>query len=96
MSHFMEIQQWNKILAAYMHHFQMEAKKCDFNSDTAAIHIFIMGLQDAHNITANVYKKDPQALLEVIKLVEKLTMAEQVTATLPPPLVNIMSNNDVL
>ena len=38
--------------------------------------------------------KDPQTLSEVIKLVEKLDMAQQVTATLVTPMVNLMTNND--
>ena len=64
---FMEIPQSdNEILAAYVHCFKMEAKKFDFNSDTATIYILTKGLWDAHNITAKVYEKDPQTLLEVI------------------------------
>ena len=45
-------------LAAYVHHFKTEAKRCDFNSDTTAIHIFVNGLCDAHNIMAKINEKD--------------------------------------
>ena len=41
----MEIQQRdNKTLAAYGHWFEAEAKRCDFNSDTTAICIFVKDL----------------------------------------------------
>ena len=91
----MEIQQRdNKTLAACVHHFKMEAKRCDFKSNTTTICIFVKDLWDAHNIIAKVYEKDSQTLLEVIKLVEKLNMAQHVTATLSSPTVNMMSNDD--
>ena len=61
-------------LAAYVHYFKTEAKRYDFNSYTVAIHFFIKGLWDAHNITGKMYSKDPQTSSEVIKLV-KLNMA---------------------
>ena len=49
----MEIQQEdNETLAAYVHQFKTEAKRCSFNSNSAAIHIFINGLWDADNTTA--------------------------------------------
>ena len=74
----METQQRDsETLAVYVHCFKMEAK-----SATAAICIFIKGLWDAHNIAAKTYEKDPQTLFEVIKLVEKVNTAQQVTATL--------------
>ena len=57
------IQRNNETLAAYVHHFKTEAKRCDFNSDTGAMHIFVKGLQDAHNIMAEIYDKDPQTLI---------------------------------
>ena len=68
---------------------------CDFNSDTAPMHIFVKGFWDAHTIAAKIYEKDSQTLLEVIKLVEKLNTAQQVTATLIPPTVNMMPNDDI-
>ena len=59
---FMKIQQrGNETLAGYVLHFKMEAKRCDFNSDTIAILIFIEGLWDAHSIRAKVYEKDPNS-----------------------------------
>ena len=72
----------------------METKRSNFNGATTAIHIIIKDLWNAHSITAKVYEKDPQALSEVIKLVVKLKTAQQVTATLSLPMVNMMSNND--
>ena len=70
----MEIQQKaNETLAAYIHHFKMEVKRCNFNDDTSAIHIFIKGLRNAHNITEKVYKKAPQNLSEVINWWRNIT-----------------------
>ena len=71
----------------------MEAKRCSSNSNIAAIHIFIKGLWDAHNTTVKIYEKDPQTLLEVIKLVKNFNAAQQVMATLTST-VNMMSNED--
>ena len=51
-------------------------------------------LLSVSGITANIYEKDPQPLLEVIKLLEKLNVAQQVTATLTSPTVNMMLNDD--
>ena len=77
MLHFMEIQQReNETLAAYIHQFKTEVKRCDFNSDTTTICIFVQGLWDAHNIAAKIYEKEPQTLLEVIKLEEKFNVAQ--------------------
>ena len=73
----MEIQQSNnKTLAAYVHYFKPEAMGCSFNSDSAAIFMFIKGLQNAHSIAAKMYKKDPHTLLEVIKLVKKFNAGQ--------------------
>ena len=88
MSCFMKIQQrGNETLAGYVHHFKMQAKRCDFNIDTADILIFIEGLWDAHTITAKVYEKDPKPKTssEVFKLVESLNTAPYVMATLSLP-----------
>ena len=91
----MEIQQRdNETLAADVHHFKTEAMRCDFNSDTAAIPIFVKGLWDVQNIAAKIFEKDPHTLLEVIKLVEKLNAVQQVTTILAPTSVNMMSNDD--
>ena len=81
-------------LAAYVHHFIMKAKRDALNCDTTVICILVKGLWDAHKITANVYKKGCQNLLEVIKLVERLNIVQQVTVTLSPTTVNMMSNDD--
>ena len=80
MSCFMEVQQRdNETLAAYVHCFKAEGNRCDFDSDTTAIHNSVKGLWDMYNITTKIYEKDPQTLSEVIKLVEKLNVAQQVT-----------------
>ena len=82
----MEIRQKeNETLAAYIYHFKIEAKRCDFNNGTAAIHIFVKGLKDKHNIAGKICKKDLKTLSEEIRLVEKFNTAQQVTATLLPP-----------
>ena len=91
----MEIQQKeNETLAAYVHHFKMEAKRCDFNNDTATMCTFIKGLWDAHRVAAKLYEKDHQTLSEAIKLAVKLNIVQQITATFSSPTVNMMSNND--
>ena len=39
---FMDIQQWEKqSLAAYIHRFKMEAKRCNFTNNAATIRIFV-------------------------------------------------------
>ena len=91
----MEIQQRdNETLAAYAHWFKTEVKRCSFNSDAAAIHIFIKGLWYAHKTAAKIYKKDPQTLLEVTMLVEKFNAAQQVRDSPTSSTVNMMSNDD--
>ena len=82
----MEIQcRDNETLAAYVYCFEIEAQRCNFNSDTSAICIFVKGLLDAHNITLKIYEMDPQNLSGAIKLVEKCNVAQQPTATLTFP-----------
>ena len=50
-SHFMEIQQKEKeSLAAYIHHFKTEAKKCNFTNNTATNRIFVKGLKNDHTL----------------------------------------------
>ena len=57
----MEIQQRDsETLAAFVHWFKTEAKRCDFNSDTVTIHIFVKGLWNVHNTAAKIYEKDPR------------------------------------
>ena len=93
-SHFMDIQQKDKeSLAAYIHRFKREAKRCNFTNNAATIRIFVKGLMNAHTLAANVYKKGPQSLADAISEVEKLQAAQQLTASLlPSSTVNVMSN----
>ena len=79
----MEIQQKDKVsLAAYIHCFKREASSCKFNNDAATIRIFIKGLKNATTLATRVYEKGPQSLADAIKEVEKLQVAQQLTATL--------------
>ena len=94
-SDYMEIQQKdNETLAAYIHHFKTAAMQCTFDNDTAAIHSFVKELQDAHTTAAKIYEKEAQTLSEVIRLVEKLNAAQQLTAMLTPTMASMMSNDD--
>ena len=90
----MDIQQKDKeSLAAYIHRFRREAKRCNFTSNAAMIRIFVKGLKNAHTLAAHVYEKGPQTLADAISEVEKLQAAQQLTATLlPSSTVNVMSN----
>ena len=52
MSCFMEIKQKEKeSLAAYIHHFKTEAKRCNFTNNTAIITIFVKGLKNTHTLS---------------------------------------------
>ena len=52
-SHFMEIQLKEKeSLAAYIHHFKREAKRCNFTNNAATIRTFLKGLKNAHTAAA--------------------------------------------
>ena len=92
----MEIQQKDKeSLAAYIHRFKREAKRCNFTNNAATIQIFIKGLKNAHTLAAWVYEKGPQTLPDAISEVEKLQAAQQLTTTLlPSSTVNVMSSED--
>ena len=92
----MEIQQKDKeSLAAYIHRFKGEAKRCNFTNNAATIFIFTKGLKNAHLLAAWVYKKGPQTLADVISEVEKLQAAQQLTATLlPSSTVNVIASED--
>ena len=58
-SHFMDIQQKDKeSLAAYIHRFKREAKRCNFTNNGATIRIFVKGIKNAHTLAAHVYEKD--------------------------------------
>ena len=62
-SHFMEIQQnYKESLAAYIHRFKWDAKRCNFHNNAATIQIFIKGLKNAYTLASHVYKKGPQTL----------------------------------
>ena len=52
------------------------------------------GLWAAHTTAAKIYKQDTQTLAEVIRLVEKLNAANQLTTTLTPFMVSMLSNDD--
>ena len=59
------------------------------------IQILIKGLRNAHTLATRVYKKGPQSLAEVLREVEKLQAAQQLTATLlPSSTINVMSSDD--
>ena len=90
----MDIQQKdNKSLAAYIHRFKREAKRCNFTNNAATIRIFVKGLKNAHTLAAHIYEKGPQTLTDAISEVEKLQAAQQLTATLlPSSTVNVMTN----
>ena len=76
-SHFMEIQQKdNESLAAYIHRFKREAKRCNFTNNAAKIRIFVKGLKNTHTSAACVYEKGPKALADTISEVEKLQAAQ--------------------
>ena len=95
-SHIMEIQQKEKeSLAAYIHHFKREAKKCHFTNSAATIRIFVKGLKNANTLAAQVYEKGPQTPADAISKVEKLQAAQQLTVTLlPSSTLNIMSHEE--
>ena len=93
---FMDIQQWEKeSLAAYIHRFKTEAKRCNFTNDAATIGIFVKGLKNAHSLAMCIYKKGCQMLTDTISELEKLNAAQQLTAMIiPPSMVNILSNEE--
>ena len=95
-SHFVEIQQQGKeSIAAYIHQFKTEAKRCNFTNDVATIRIFIKGLKNAHSLAAHIYEKGPQMLTDAISEVKKLNAVQQLTATIiPPSKVNMKSHEE--
>ena len=69
----MEIQQKEmESLAAYIHHFERESKRCNFTNSTAAIRILVMGLRNAQMLATGVYEKGLQTLADAINEVKKL------------------------
>ena len=95
-SHFMDIQQREKeSLAAYIHRFKREAKRCNFTNNAATIRIFVKALKNAHTLAAHISEKGPLTLADAISEVEKLQATQQLTATLlPSSRVNVMSNEE--
>ena len=93
---FIYIQQLEKeSLAAYVHKFKTEAKRCNFTNDAATIRIFVKGLKSAHSLATCIYKKGPQMLTDAISEVEKLNAAQQLTAMIiQPSTVNVMSHKE--
>ena len=95
-SHFMETQQNDKeSLAAYIHRFKREVKRCNFTNNAATIQIFVKGLNITHTLAAHVYEKGPQTLADAISEVEKLQAVQQLIVTLlPSSTVHVMSNEE--
>ena len=89
----MEIQQQEKeSLAASMHRFKTEAKRCNFTNDATTIRVFVKGLKNAHSLAMHINEKGLQTLTDAILEVEKLNATQQLTAmTIPPSMVNVMS-----
>ena len=71
-------------LAAYIHHFKREAKRCNFTINTATIRIFVKGLKNAHTLAMQIYEKGPQTCTYAISEVEKPKATKQLTSTLTP------------
>ena len=94
--HFMEMQQKEKeSLTTYIHHFKLEAKRCNFTNSTTIIRIFVKGLKDTHTLATRIYEKGSQTLIDAISEVGKLQTTQQLTATLiPSSTVNVMSNEE--
>ena len=92
----MDIQQKDKeFLAAYIHRFKRETKRCNFTNNAATIRIFVKGLKNALTLVAHVYENRPQTLADAISEVEKLQAAQQLIATLlPSSTTNVMSEKD--
>ena len=92
----MEIQQKEmESLAAYIHCFKREAKRCNFTNSTTTLRIFVKGLRNAQMLATQVYEKDPQTLADAINEVKKLQAVQQLTATLiPPSTVNVMFHEE--
>ena len=93
-SHFMEIQQ-KESLAAYIHHFKREAKRCNFTNSAATIRTFVKCLKNTHTLATHVYEKGSQTLADAISKVEKLQAAQQLIATLLlSSTINVMSHEE--
>ena len=81
-SRFMEIQQKDsETLMAYIHRFKKEAKHCNFDSHPAKIRIFLKGLINSSKIAPGVYEKGPTTIEDAIGIVEKISLAQCITAS---------------
>ena len=68
---FMEIEQNDKeSLAAYIHRFKREPKRCNFTNNATKIWIFVKVLKNALTLAACVHKKGPQTLADTISEVK--------------------------
>ena len=92
----MDIQQRDKeSLAAYIHRFKREAKRCNFTNSAAPIRIFVKGLKNAYVLAAHVYEKGPQTLSDAITEVEKLQAAQLPCYPLPQLMLCLMRKTNV-
>ena len=55
---------------------------------------FLLKALGMHPIALKIYENDPQTLAEVIRLVEMLSAVHQLTATLTPSTVSMMSSHN--
>ena len=84
-----------QFLAAYIHRFKREAKRCNFANNSATITIFVKGLKNTHTLAAHAYEKGPQTPADAISEADKLQAAQQLPATLlPSSTVKVMSNKE--
>ena len=92
----MEIQQQEKeSLAAYIHWFKTDTKRCNFTNDGTTIIIFIKGLKNADSLATCIYEKGLQTLTGAISEVERLNAVQKLTAMIiPPSMVNMMSHEE--
>ena len=49
---------------------------------------------DVHTTAAKIYEKDPQTLSQLIRIVVKFNVAQQLTTPLTPFMVSMMYKND--
>ena len=93
----MDSQQNDKeCLAAYIHRFKREAKRCNFTNNAATIRIFVKDLKNTHTLAACFYEKEPQTLTDAISEVENLKAAQQLTTMLlSSSTVNVMTSEGI-
>ena len=95
MSHFMEIQQRdNETLAAYVHCFKTEDKRCDYNSYTTLICIFVKVLWMYTTMWWRSMKRTSRPNWQLSNQWRSSTQHKQVTAIMTPLTVNMVSNDD--